>query len=178
MSLIDDYLIPFYGLKEGIHDYEFEAGDEFFKFFDNPEILGGNLKVFLQLDRKTQFMELKFKLEGELAVTCDRCLEIFDHPVYSENELYVRFGDNFEEISDTVITIPYEETRLNIAQYIYEFAILALPMQKIHPDTENRASGCNAEMLKKLENHLPGEEEENAETDPRWDALKKLKSKN
>ena len=178
MSLIDDYLIPFYGLKEGIHDYEFAAGDEFFKFFDNPDIHGGNLKVFLQLDRKTQFLELKFKLEGELRVTCDRCLEIFDHLVYSENELFVRFGDRLEEISDTVITIPHDETRLNVAQYIYEYSLLALPMQKIHPDNENGDPGCNVEMIKRLENHSPEKEEKKSETDPRWDALKKLKSKN
>ncbi len=178
MSLIDDYLIPFYGLKEGIHDYEFEAGDEFFKFFDNPEVHGGSLKVFLQLDRKSQFLELKFRLAGELTVTCDRCLGVFDQPINSNNDLYVRFGDQFEELSDTVITIPQDETRLNVAQYIYEFAVLDLPLQKIHPDNENGDPGCNQEMLKKLENHSPGDTKEDAGTDPRWDALKKLKSKN
>ncbi len=176
MSLIDDYLIPFYGLKEGKYDYEFEAGNKFFEFFENPEIHGGDIKIDLQLYRKTNFLELKFKIKGTLNVTCDRCLEEFNHEIESENELYIRFGEDFEEISDTIIIIPREETRINVAQYIYEFSVLALPLQKIHPDKEDGKPGCNTEMLDKLNKMAPHEEEQ--DTDPRWDALKNLRSKN
>jgi uncharacterized metal-binding protein YceD (DUF177 family) len=176
VSLIDDYLIPFYGLKEGKYDYEFEAGNKFFEFFENSDIHGGDLKIHLQLYRKSGFLELKFKIMGTLKVTCDRCLEDFDHEIDSENELYIRFGNDYEEISDTVIVIPHEETRINVSQYIYEFSVLALPMQKIHPDDDAGSSGCNQEMMEKLNKMTPHETED--EMDPRWDVLKKLKSKN
>ena len=178
MSLIDDYLIPFHGLKEGIYDYEFEAGDDFFEFFDNPDVHGGELKILLRLHRKSQFLELKFKISGKLNVTCDRCLENFDHAIDSENVLYVRFGEKPEEISDTVVIIPHEETRINIAQYIYEFSLLALPVQKIHPLDERGVSGCNPEMMKRLSRHMFGVNKNKIESDPRWDALKNFKSKN
>ncbi len=176
VSLKDEYLIPFYGLKEGIYDYGFEAGNDFFEFFDNPEVHGGDLKIHLELNRRAQFLELKFVITGSLDVNCDRCLKEFGHKVETENELIVRFGDEFEEISDSVITIPREETRFNVAQYIYEFAVLSLPMQKIHPDNEDNMPGCDEEMIRKLENLHPPEEEE--KTDPRWDVLKNLNSKN
>lgn len=176
MSLIDDYLIPFYGLKEGKYDYEFEADNKFFELFENPDIHGGNLKINLQLYRKANFLELKFSIAGTLNVTCDRCLEDFDHEIDSKNELYIRFGDDFEEISDTIIVIPREETRINIGQYIYEFSVLALPLQKIHPEDENENPGCNREMLEKLNKMSPLADDQ--ETDPRWDTLKNLRSKN
>jgi len=173
---MDDYLIPFYGLKEGKYDYEFEAGNKFFEFFENPDIHGGYVKINLQLYRKTSFLELKFKIMGTLKVTCDRCLEDFDHEIDSENELYIRFGNDYEEISDCIIVIPHEETRINVSQYIYEFSVLALPMRKIHPDDDEGNAGCNQEMIEKLNKMTPSEAED--EMDPRWDVLRKLKSKN
>ncbi|MBE0655145.1 MAG: DUF177 domain-containing protein [Bacteroidales bacterium] len=179
MSLLDDYLIPFYGLKEGIYDYQFSAGDDFFELFENPDIHGGNLTVLLTLYRKNQFLELTFRITGYLNITCDRCLDDFNHPVDVENLLIVRFGEDNEEISDTVLIISRDETRLNIAQYIYEFAALALPVQKIHPEDENGNSECNPEMINRLNNLYPGDKGKNDSiTDPRWDILKDLKIKN
>jgi uncharacterized metal-binding protein YceD (DUF177 family) len=176
VSLIDDYLIPFHGLKEGLHEYDFEAGNDFFEFFENPDLKGGDLKIGVELNRGAQFLDFRFKIKGTLIVSCDRCLDEYEHPVNTENELIVRFSDDFEEISDTVITIPREETRFNVAKYIYEFAVLALPVQKVHPTRDDGSTACNTDMIKRLENHLPRDNEQ--ETDPRWDALKNLKSKN
>ena len=173
---MEDYLIPFYGLKEGVYEYDFSAGNDFFELFENPDIHGGNLDIRLFLNRKSQFLELTFRITGYLNISCDRCLDDFDHPIDTENMLYVRFGEENEEISDTVMVMSREETRLNIAQYIYEFAVLALPVQKIHPEDKHGNSGCNKEMLKKLKTFTRKETEN--ETDPRWDALNKLKSKN
>jgi uncharacterized protein len=174
VSLIDEYLIPFHGLKEGIYDYEFDAGDDFFELFDNPDIKGGDLKVYLNLNRGARFLEFKFKITGHLQVTCDRCLENLNFQTDTENELIVRFGEEREEVSDSVLIISREETRFNVAQYIYEFAALSLPIKRIHPDKADGSSGCNKEMIEKLENLKPSEEDK---IDPRWDALKKLKSK-
>jgi len=176
VSLIDDYLIPFHGLKEGIYNYSFEAGDDFFSLFENPDILGGNLKIELILNRKNQFLEFDFHLKGYLLVPCDRCLEAYQLEIDTHNKLFVRFSTEFSELSDTVITIPHDETRINIAQYIYEFSALALPVQKIHPDQSPGKPGCSQEMLERLGDHTPdnnGGDDDN--TDPRWDALKKLK---
>ena len=174
MSLIDEYLIPFHGLKEGIYDYDFDAGDDFFELFDNPEIKGGELKINLNLNRGARFLEFRFKIAGHLNVICDRCLDTFNFETDTENELIIRFGDELEEISDTVLIIPREVTRFNVAQYIYEFAVLSLPLKRIHPDKSDGSSGCKKDMIEKLENLKPREEDK---TDPRWDALKNLKSK-
>ncbi len=185
MSLMDDYVIPFYGLKEGMHEYSFEAKTRFFEFFDNPDVAGGDLSIELNLIRKSQFLELKFNIEGSLHVYCDRCLGEYEQEIDTTAILFIRFGDEFEEVSDQVIIIPRDETRINVAQYIYEFAVLGLPTRKIHPDQKNGESGCNPEMIKKLAEHAgkdsglseeaPGEEND---IDPRWEILKKLKDLN
>ena len=173
--MMDDYIIPFYGLKEGEHEYTFVAENLFFEHFGNPEFPGGNLNVDLVLFKRHGFMELKFHITGGIKVYCDRCLELFEHPVGTENVLYVRFGEDFEELSDEIIILPFEESRLNIAQYIYEFVVLSLPVKKVHPPLPDGNPACNEEMIKKLSQHQARDEKK---TDPRWDALKNLKNNN
>lgn len=164
---MEEYEIPIFGMKEGIYDFGFSAGKEFFEHFGNPEIPSGKLKVGLKVIRRSQFLEFHFEITGSLRVTCDRCLEDFDHPAESEELLYVRYGERSEEVADNIVLIPAEQSRFNIAPFIYEYAVLSLPIQKIHPEGR-----CNPEMLKKLNAHRIQEEQKN---DPRWDILKKLK---
>ncbi len=171
MSWKDDYVIPIHGLKEGKHEYVFEANAQFFEYFENPDITGGDIRISLVIDKKVQFMQLLFHIRGTLRTTCDRCLEEFDFPVDIEEELFVRFGEEAGDISDEVIIIPREESRLDIGQYIYEFSALALPVKKVHPVDDEGRSGCNREMIERINEHLSDRKPDN---DPRWDALKNL----
>lgn len=171
MKALGDYEIQFSGLKEGMHEFDFDVPPGFFEHFNNPDYPGGRLKVKIMLDRKPQMLTLNFSLEGFVRITCDRCLEKFDYPVSTQEMIFVKFGDRQEEINDQVIVIPREESRINVAQFIFEFAILNLPMQRIHPDDETGSSGCDAEMLSRLKKHSSGKIEQ---TDPRWDILQKI----
>ena len=185
MSLMDNYVIPLHGLKEGLHEYKFEAKNAFFESFDNSDVSGGDLEVELNLNKKSQFLELDFIIKGTLQVVCDRCLDEYDQEINATVVLFVRFGDDFEEISDDIIVIPRDAIRISVAQYIYEFAVLALPIQKIHPDKKNGESSCNADMIKKLAEHSGNKSFSNEEDagdsddiDPRWELLKKFKDLN
>lgn len=175
VKVMDKYEIPIHGLKEGIHTYGFEIKTGFFEYFENPDLPGGNLNMNLTLHKKSEFLELAFHFNGSLYLVCDRCLEVFNYEVVVTDKIFVRFGNKFEEMDDNVITIPREESRFNIAQYIYEFAALSVPYKKVHPNTENGGSGCNPEMIKRL-NELRVEEKNltNDNVDPRWDKLKNL----
>jgi uncharacterized protein len=170
---LDEYTIPYHGLSQGMHEYDFEVKKRFFEHFENPDIPGGEVSVSLKLNKKSAFMELDFQIIGYLSVVCDRCLEVFNKEVDLKEKLYIRFGDVEEEESENVIVLPREETRLNIAQYIYEFSALNLPVQRIHPEDKNGNPECNKEMLKKLDQFQAKEEEK---VDPRWEALLKLKN--
>jgi uncharacterized metal-binding protein YceD (DUF177 family) len=65
--------------------------------------------------------------------------------------------------------------RLKEGQHCYEYILLALPIQRVHPDDKNGESTCDPGMLDKLKEHIIIEE---PETDPRWDELKKLMNNN
>lgn len=168
--ILQDYIIPFSGLKEGLYEYDFQAEDMFFEHYGNPEIISGNIITHLTLLKKRNFLELDFKISGILRIVCDRCLEEFDAFVETDEILYVRFGDDYKEISDNVIVIPTGETRLNVAQFIYEFSVLSLPIKRVHPPDANGNHACNTEMLELLKQHSG----ENTEINPVWDNLKNI----
>lgn len=172
MKVIEEYDIPIHGLSEGIHNFKFEVGNSFFAYFDNSELPGGDLIVEVVLNKRPQFLEFDLIFKGSLSLVCDRCLEEFQFEIELEEKLFVRFGEAFEELDDNIIVIPREESRFNIAQFIYEFAVLSIPYKKIHPETKAGKTLCNPEMIKRL-NELKVEGNSDI-TDPRWDILKNL----
>jgi uncharacterized metal-binding protein YceD (DUF177 family) len=175
VKLKDEYEIPVFGLKEGIHTYSYEISTGFFEYFNNPDLPGGDLKLSLTLNKMPQFIELDFYFSGTLKLICDRCLEDYDFEVVLTEKLFIRFGESFEELDDNVIIIPRDESRINIAQYIYEFVALSIPYKKVHSDKSNGSSGCNPEMIKRLDElKVKDNIQKNTRTDPRWDKLKNI----
>jgi uncharacterized metal-binding protein YceD (DUF177 family) len=169
------YSIPIGGLKEGKHSYDFEINKEFFEQFEESEVREGKLAVTVEADKRSSHVDLAVRIEGTITISCDRCLGVFSHPVSCENRLLVKFGRVNDESDPDIITVPADENELDMAQYFYEYILLALPIQRIHPVDKNGNSTCDPEMLKKLKEHVINEEVGN---DPRWDELKKLINNN
>jgi uncharacterized metal-binding protein YceD (DUF177 family) len=110
-------------------------------------------------------------MKGEFTMICDRCLEEFQMPVETDQTMLVRFGEPGIGETDDIIVISRNDHELNVAQHIYDYLSLLVPMRVVHPDDENGVPGCNQEIIDKLE--ARNKEKEN-QGDPRWDALKKL----
>ena len=169
------YSIPLTGIREGSHEYEFEIDNDFFNHFEGSEITRGELVAVATLVKRSAHMELILSLRGEVEVTCDRCLEPYMQRVETEGKLLIKFGDHLEEIDDEVLVIPFNESHLDLAQLIYEFAHLALPVQRVHPDDEDGYSGCDPDMLDRIDGIAGEDEEKDDDIDPRWKELGKLK---
>ncbi len=165
------FTIPVSGIKDGHHIFEFEINKEFFDLFEESEIKEGELIAVVEVIKNTSHLDLDITISGKVRICCDRCLEMFDHPVECENRLLVKFGNIKDDSDPEIITIPRDENELDLKQYIYEFIHLALPIQRIHPDNAEGISTCDPVMLQKLKEHLV---EEESGDDPRWDELKKL----
>ncbi len=165
------YDVEFKGLNEGLHEFEFEVQDSFFEHFEHGLVDKGDVKVAVRLEKRSSFMKLFFDLKGHVQLVCDRCLENYLQKVKSSYELFVKFGESEYEDDEIIWVLP-EEHKINLAQLIYEYTILSLPMKQVHPDNKKGENGCNKEMLKKIEEHKQREEKEQ-EVDPRWAALKK-----
>ncbi len=178
MSKRDSYAVRISGLGEGDHDFSFELDRKFFVLFEQSEISNGNVHAEVILEKKPGVFSLHFSLKGKVEVVCDRCLESFFTDVSTTQTIFVKLGETTGGIEDDVLIIGRDDHEIKVGQYLYEFIILALPYQRIHPDDSEGHSTCNPEMLKKLDAHRSKEPEGEEKNDPRWDALKGLIEKN
>ena len=169
---MQQFTIPFGGLQEGKHDYEFEIRAMFFDQFEYSEIEKSDVNVKLTLFKESAMFILEFSLQGTVAVMCDRCSDFFDIPIKGKYRLIVKFGEEKHEETDEIIVIPYTDSALDISQYIYEYINLLLPKSRVHPKGQ-----CNPEVIQKLEELMLDKKFENT-ADPRWDALKELTNQN
>ena len=173
MDILKKYEVAFHGLKEGRHTFEFLVNKEFFENYTESIVSNGSLKVTVSLEKSSMLLVLDFTIKGEVELPCDRCLDLFMLPLYFKGKLFVKFGETNEELSDDVLVLNTNEHSLNIAQYIYENIHLSLPYKRIHPDLPGGESGCNPEMLNKL-NELIIHDTLAEPNDSRWDQLKGL----
>lgn len=173
MDRLRNYDIVFSGLKNGKHQFQFEIDKEFFQLFETEqEFTEPKIVVDVFMEKHTTFLEFLVQTEGEINLICDISNDNFDYPIKNELEVLVKLGEEYDDSDIDVITIPSKDHAFNIAQLIYENVILAVPMKKVSPNV-------SADDLEILNRFSPGEEiEEEPESDPRWEALKKLKDNN
>ncbi|HNP47800.1 MAG TPA: DUF177 domain-containing protein [Bacteroidia bacterium] len=172
MSAPRDFVINFGSLGRAEHEFEFEVNDSFFQRFENSIVQKGQVDVLVVLEKKEHMLLLDFTIEGRVTVQCDRCLEDLDLDIESYNELVVKIGEESGEEAEDVIVLSNREYELDLAQFIYEYISVIIPLRNVHED-ENGNPDCDPEILKELEKHLSHEEEEEKPpSDPRWDGLK------
>ena len=172
MKMLKDYEISFFGLKEGLHRFEYKLDNRFFEFFEYEEFNDANLSVKLDFRKKSNMLELHFAGSGKVSVNCDLSNEPFDLPLEGQLDLVVKFGEHFDDDNDEVLILPHGEHQMNVAQYIYEMMVLSVPSKKVHPGIEDGT--LESEILEKLDELNPENRKDKEETDPRWDDLKKL----
>ena len=174
MRKLKDFTIPFVGLKQGNHQFEYEIDNEFFEYFEYDEFNSANIRIDLLLEKKSTMLELTFKASGTVNVFCDLTNEPYDQPIDSELFLVVKFGESYNDDNEDLLILPHGEYEVNVAQYIYELVVLAVPSKRIHPGVLD--GSLKSEVLDKLEELSPKEKEskEEEDIDPRWNKLKNL----
>jgi uncharacterized metal-binding protein YceD (DUF177 family) len=149
--------------------------DRFFAAFEGSEIHGGKVKVDLGLEKSSAGLQLDFVMEGSVRVECDRCAEECEVPVEWEGGFRVRYGDEKIDFDGELMWLGHGEGEFNVAQYIYESVLLALPLKRTH---ENCApAGVRFISEEEFERAERGSEMQKMADNPEWQKLKELKDK-
>ncbi|MCX7551250.1 YceD family protein [Xanthomarina sp. F2636L] len=175
MKRLKEFTIPFVGLKQGEHHFEYQIDNAFFEHFEYEEFNSSSIKVDVLFNKKTTLFELNFKISGTVNINCDITNEAYDQEISNEFDIVVKFGEELNEDEIDILILPHGEYELNIQQYIYEFIVLSIPTKRIHPGVEDGT--LDSEILDKLEELSPKlkeTKETEEEIDPRWNTLKKL----
>ena len=177
MKVTNEFLIPFIGLKQGKHQFDFIIENKFFTHFEYHDFENCNINVQLILEKKSTMLELHFKHKGVVHVPCDLTSELFDLPIKGSMNIIVQFVDAFNDENDELLILPHGEHQVDISQYIYEMIVLSVPTKRVHPGVKD--GSLQSEALEKLEKMSVkktkiNKEDKNNNTDPRWDKLKNL----
>jgi uncharacterized metal-binding protein YceD (DUF177 family) len=171
MEALKEHTIPFTGLKDGRHEFEFMLDEPFFKTMADEEIMGGDAVAEVALDKTPTMLVTNIHVKGTVRVHCDHCGALLDQAIDgSQRQIFQLHGEvNGEPEDDELITLDSHAHSINLTHYIYECLRLALPARRVH--APGQCDPAAEEALGRLaveHEHVP---------DPRWDALKELKNK-
>ena len=144
----ENFIIPLNGLTAGKNEFFLHAGKEFFDSFENEEIFDADLQIRVLVEKSGRYIGVDCDIEGEVTVECDRCLDMLDMPIDTQVRLTVKFGDEQaselgQDADREVIFVKEDEAELDMSQIVYDYACLALPMQRTHGP-----GGCNPDAMK------------------------------
>jgi uncharacterized metal-binding protein YceD (DUF177 family) len=172
-----EFEIAWQGLKEGLHIYQYNISDKFMESREvGKELRDWDVDVTLNFDKKNSFFLLHFDIDGSVTVPCDRCGDDFKLRLWDEFDLVIKLtGEETKEVDeDDVVFIPRSETVIDLSNWIYEFIMLSVPLQRIHPDKADGTPGCNKQALKLL-NKLSEPKEQTKKAI--WKGLEELQAK-
>jgi Predicted metal-binding, possibly nucleic acid-binding protein len=183
MNKLRAFDIEIVHIKEHVlHTYDFKLdAPSFFTLFEDSIIQKGLLDVIVELEKTPLHIKMNISIKGNVELICDRSLDPFDYSIDSVNPLIFQFSEEEEgEITDEIIGIKRETIKINIAQYVYEFINLEVPIKKLHPRFQDDNQDDSDSIL--IYSTETEEEEKNDSPtedliDPRWLALKSLKDK-
>lgn len=148
-----EYDIAFVGLKPGVHEFNYDLDDKFFADFETAAF--NNCTVKLSLEKNASFMLLKFEIDGNVEVTCDRCGNPLMLGLWDEFNLIVKQVENPSEMNQNeedpdIFYISRTESHIHLANWICEFVLLSIPNQRMCTEEEMGGPQCNKEILAML----------------------------
>ena len=164
-------LVKFSGLKEGIHNFNFDIGKKFFESFEYDDFIDVDIVTKLKLEKKKNMLNLDFLFSGKVKVPCDLTMEPFYINIKTDYSVIVKFAENKDLADDKIIFLSTGASNIDVSNIIFETIVLETPQKRVHPGIED--GSLKSEMLEKLEDLKPKEIFLN-KRDPRWDKLKEL----
>jgi uncharacterized metal-binding protein YceD (DUF177 family) len=175
---LKEFDIDLINLADKRHDYQYVADNAFFALFEHSLVEVGKCTVHLDLTKSETMLIGEFDIQGTIELTCDRSLDLFDYPIATQAQIIFKYGEQTQELSDEIVVIPRSLATLNVAQYIYEFIGLCIPMKKLHPRFVNEVTEEDSEDDILIYSSATTEEDSSEDgivmIDPRWEDLKKL----
>ena len=180
MSKLDAYKVDLVDSRLQGSRFEWDLDDSFFAAIDGL-IQHGNIHTTVECQNAGSTYRFQISSVGKVIVPCDRCLADLELLIETTDELLVRQGSEYSDEGDCV-TVPEADGFINLAQFIYEFIALSMPITLTHEPGK-----CDEAMMLQLSKHQVArsnqEDEESDEStdvddapiDERWSALMQLK---
>lgn len=120
-----------------------ELNTDFFADLEQEEIIGGEIHVDVLVHSPiSDLYNLNIKVEGNVEVQCDRCLDSLKIDVNAEDTIKVKDADFSDSDAEDIHYCDGPHSVYDISWDVYEIIETSLPMQRVHPQGQ-----CNKQML-------------------------------
>ena len=106
MCDLERYKIDLKGLTDEVTTLEWDLDKQFFDALDQTEVESGALHVSLSIRKASGFFELLFHTVGSVDITCDRCLDLMEQPIETDNRLVAKLGSTNSEDEGPANSVP------------------------------------------------------------------------
>ena len=171
------YDIEFTGLKLGFHDFSFEISSDIFENSPYDDLKITNAKAICKLEKKENAMELMSSIEVSLQFNCDRCGDLYPDYITFEEKLIIKSGTEKMMETDDILILAPNDHKIELKDLFYEWIIVHLPIQRIHPEDEDGEPTCSPEKLERVQQMLASDDDNEDQIDERWSQLKDLLTK-
>jgi uncharacterized metal-binding protein YceD (DUF177 family) len=176
-KVISSFEINIHGLENKTYEFEFEGGNTFFEAFEQDIVSDGKFKAKVMLEKTDSLIRLYVNIDAYIDMVCDRSLDEFTENFKIEEKYIYKFGDEAKELSEEMEVIPFGTPKINIANLIFDFISLQIPMKKLHPQFRNEDDDDSDGIMVYTDENLDiVKEKSDDNVDPRWAALLKLKN--
>ncbi len=157
-------------LTEGLHTLNFVEKLAELDVADQPHLYQ-DVKIQIDLEKRTPHYFLKNRVEVGGHFVCDRCTDEFERTV--SGEARVVFSSDKEMIgaseADDIHYLPPDAKEIDLTAEMRETILLALPMKMLCAENcRGLCAGCGANLNTETCRCAP------PLADPRWEALRKL----
>ena len=132
-SILNTFKIDIFRLENKQYMHEFEGENDFFEALDQNLIQKGHFKATVALNKNETMIQMIYKISGSVELTCDRSLDLFDFSVDITQKMILKFSDHNEEITEELMLIDRNTQYINVAQDVFDFIGLQIPIKKLHP---------------------------------------------
>jgi uncharacterized protein len=151
------------GLTPGIHKFELAPETEDLNL--DPEEFS-DIHVDVRLDFEPGRILVQFKVSGIATLVCDRTLVTFERPIedtysilFSKDGGLVSDGDEYDDVR----SLDQNANWLDITDAARDTLLLAVPLRRVAPEAEGAVLPFSFGL-------------DDETVDPRWEALRSLKS--
>ena len=170
MASLDEYIIPYLGLKNGEHKFLYKLDNEFFVHFETSKIKEAQIDIEVVFDRQESIVTLDIACAGHYMASCDRCMVKIAIPITFEEQVILKLEETPEVVIDEVVYLDPKTSLIDISSHIYECVHVHMPMQNLKDCESDDYVDCDNELLDRLDDR----EDEKSEGKGIWSELDKL----
>ena len=146
MGMMDTYKIDLLSSGLGGKTFEYDLSDDFFAEMEGL-VQRGSIHTTVACLSAGSVYKFQIHSVGTIIVPCDRCLSDLELRIETTDDLNVKLGDEYADEGDCVV-VPEAEGYLDLAQFIYEFIALSMPLTCCHEPGK-----CDDAMMHELSRH-------------------------